>query len=129
MADQFPSLHGDPEAEIAQRSPDGADGHHWLKDFVYRIRRGEVFDHDRLDHAANLAGTVQAAIQAGVHPKGEPEFLGSRPHPTAPDNYVLTYAVPVVPAVADTEPETTVTPTQVAPKTAAAATGTEPPTE
>lgn len=113
MSEQHPALDGDPEAEIARRSPDGADGHHWIKEFVYRILPGHRFDPDAMDHTANLAGTAQAAIQAGVRPKGMPVFLGARPHETAPDNIVLGYAVPVVPAVTDTEPETTVTPTQI----------------
>jgi hypothetical protein len=113
MADQHPSLHGDDEAEIAQRSADGSDGHHWFKQFVHRVPPGHSFDPDRMDHTANLAGTVQAAVQNGVHPKGDPVFVGCEAHPTAPDNHVLTYAVPVVPAAVDTRAETTLTPTQV----------------
>jgi hypothetical protein len=99
--------------EIAKRAPDGSDGHHWFKELIYRVRRGQVLDLARFDHTANLAGAVQAAVQNGLHTKGEPFFVGARPHEIAPDNHVLTYAVPVVPAAADTEPETTVTPTDV----------------
>jgi hypothetical protein len=98
---------------VADRSPDGGDGRHWFKEFVHRVLPGHRFDPDTMDHTANLAGAVQAAIQAGVHPKGDPWFVGSRPHETAPDNHILTYAVPAVPSIGDTEPETTVTPTQV----------------
>lgn len=113
MSEQHPALDGEPEYEIARRSPDGAEGHHWLRDLVYRILPGHHFDPDAMDHTANLAGAAQAAIQAGVRPKGMPFFVGVRPHETAADNVVLTYAVPVVPAVTDTDPGSTVTPTQI----------------
>lgn len=113
MTEQHPALDGEPEYEIARRSPDGAEGHHWLRDLVYRILPGHHFDPDAMDHTANLAGAAQAAIQAGVRPKGMPFFVGARPHETAADNVVLTYAVPVVPAVTDTDPGSTVTPTQI----------------
>lgn len=113
MNEQHPSLDGDIEQEIARRSPDGADGHHWFRELVHRILPGHHFDPDTMDHTANLAGAAQAAIQAGVHPKGAPFFVGARPHETAPDNVVLTYAVPVVPSVIDKDPESTVTPTMI----------------
>ena len=113
MSEQHPALDGEPEYEIARRSPDGAEGHHWLRDLVYRILPGHHFDPDAMDHTANLAGAAQAAIQAGVRPKGMPFFVGVRPHETAAGNVVLTYAVPVVPAVTDTDPGSTVTPTQI----------------
>lgn len=113
MSEQHPALDGEPEYEIARRSPDGAEGHHWLRDLVYRILPGHHFDPDAMDHTANLAGAAQAAIQAGVHPKGMPFFAGARPHESAPDNVILTYAVPVVPSVTDKDPDSTVTPTQI----------------
>jgi hypothetical protein len=113
VSQQHPSLHGDDEGEIAQRSADGSDGSWWFKEFVHRTPRGQQFDQDALDHTANLAGTVQAAVQNGVHPKAMPEFIGSRPYPGAAGNHILTYAVPAVPSAVDRESQTTITPTQV----------------
>jgi len=113
VSEQHPALDGDIEAEIARRSPDGGEGHHWLRELVHRILPGHHFDPDTMDHTANLAGAAQAAIQAGVHPKGLPFFAGCRPHESAPDNVVLTYAVPVVPSITDNEPASTVTPTMI----------------
>jgi len=113
VSEQHPALDGESEKEIARRSPDGAEGHFWLRELVHRILPGYHFDPDTMDHTANLAGAAQAAIQAGVHPKGEPFLAGVRPHETAPANVILTYAVPVVPAVIDKDPDSTVTPTQI----------------
>lgn len=108
---QFPSLDGDPEREIAQRTEAGSVGHWFRKVFTVHNRahtRGLPLDHEM--HRTNYGAVLQAAIQQGLHPKDVPELESEADHPTDPNSTDLTYRVQVVPAVADEEPETTLTP-------------------
>lgn len=109
---QFPSLDGDLEAEIAQRTePDTSDS--WFR-HVFTVHNrahtvGLPEDHDV--HLANHVAVLQRALQQGLHPKAQPELESEEPCPSDPVNHTnLTYRVQVVPAVADTDPFTTVTP-------------------
>lgn len=98
---QFPSLSGDVEAEVAERSQDveapKADEH--LK--VYVVQRnpeGDDFDEDM--HRRNIDAMRQSAILQGLRPTGDGRFVGAEDGDD--DGSVrLTYALPVVPAVVD----------------------------
>lgn len=108
---QFPSLDGDPETEIAQRTEPDTDGDWFRKVFTVHNRahtRGLDAGHET--HVSNFTGVVQAALQQGLHPKDLPELESEEEHPFDPNHTNLTYRVRVVPAVNDHEPETTVTP-------------------
>lgn len=114
MSRQFPSLHGDPDGEVAQRSPDGGVGDVFRRVFTVPDRShtpGLPIDHE--SHLSRLTETVADAVRRGLHPKGDPEFDGETPHPTAPNNTNLTYSVHVVPAAVDNDPTTTATPATV----------------
>ena len=96
----------DPGLEVAKRSADGADGTRHVKEFVVL---GAGLAEDGPQHAPNKIGTLQQAIQHGLHPRGEVTFDGAE---TLHDgvSQLLRYSVEVVPAAADSEPEKTSTP-------------------
>lgn len=109
---QFPSLDGRPAAEVAQRTEGPTDGD-WFRKVLTVHNRAHTWglgpDHPM--HHPNFSGVLQSALQNGLHPKGVPELESEQPHPTDPTRHTdLTYRVRVVPAVADEEPETTITP-------------------
>jgi len=109
---QFPSLDGDSDAEVAQRTEADTDGDWFRKVFTVHDRawtRELAADH--WAHEPNLGATLQAAIQQGLHPKGVPELASETSHSYDPHTVELTYRVKVVPAVSDDDPESTVTPT------------------
>jgi len=109
---QFPSLDGDPEAEVAQRTEADTDGLWFRHVFTVHNRAhtlGLPEDHDI--HLANHVAVIQRALQQGLHPKAQPVLESEEPCPSDPVNHTnLTYRVRVVPAVADDDPFTTVTP-------------------
>lgn len=109
---QFPSLDGDLEAEVAQRTEPDTDGSWFRRVFTVHNRAhttGLPEDHEI--HAANRTAVIQQALQQGLHPKAQPELESEEPCPSDPANHTnLTYRVQVVPAVADTDPWSTVTP-------------------
>lgn len=121
---QFPSLDGDPGAEVNQRTAeDNSTGDVFRKVFTVHNRSHTLgLPKDHWVHWQNAVAVLQDAIQRGLHPKGVPVLVDEQPHPTAPGNTNLTYEVPVTPAVSDTEPHTTVTPSHlVSPELYAAA--------
>lgn len=108
---QFPSLDGEPEAEVAQRTEAPTEGNWFRRVFTIHNRNHTPdlpVEHEH--HFANLHAVLQDALQRGLHPKAAPELESEQPHPTDPNSTDLTYRVQVVPAVADQHPETTVTP-------------------
>lgn len=109
---QFPSLDGDLEAEVAQRTEPDTDGSWFRHVFTVHNRAhttGLPDDHEV--HRANFVAVIQRALQQGLHPKAQPELESEEPCPSDPKNHTnLTYRVKVVPAVADTDPYSTVTP-------------------
>lgn len=108
---QFPSLDGDPEAEVAQRTEPDTEGSWFRKVFTVHNRAHTVgLPEDHEIHRNNYVGVLQAALQQGLHPKSEPELVSEEPHPSDPNHTNLTYQVQVVPAVADDDPGSTVTP-------------------
>lgn len=112
---QFPSLDGQPETEIAQRTEAATGGRWYRRVFTVHNRahtRGLPADHE--SHRPNMSGTLQSALQQGLHPKGLPELESETDHPSDRNSTDLTYRVLVVPAVTDEEPETTVTPAALA---------------
>ena len=111
---QFPSLDGDNESEVAQRTEPDTDGDWFRKVFTVHNRahtKGLGADHPH--HLTNFVAVLQAALQQGLHPKRAPEFESETDHPTDANSTNLTYRVHVVPAVADLHPETTVTPSSL----------------
>lgn len=96
-----------PEAEVAKRSADGADGTRHVKEFV--VLGATIGDEDGPDHAPNKLATLQEAIQRGLHPRGDVTFDGVE---TLHDGVsrLLRYSVETVPASMDSEPENTTTP-------------------
>lgn len=108
---QFPSLDGDPESEVAQRTEPDTSGDWFRKVFTVHNRhhtKGLPEDHEY--HRTNFVSVLQAALQQGLHPKRAPELESEEPHPSDPNSTNITYRVHVVPSVADEHPETTVTP-------------------
>lgn len=110
---QFPSLDGDPAAEVAQRTEPDTDGNWFRKVFTVHNRAyTKGLDGRHPFHLTNFVAVLQSALQQGLHPKAAPELEAETDHYDG-ENTNLTYRVPVVPAVADTHPETTVTPSNL----------------
>lgn len=112
---QFPSLDGNPEAEVAQRTEPETDGSWFRRIFTVHNRhhtRGLAPDHE--SHVTNFGQVLQQALQQGLHPKAAPELESEEDHPSDKNSTNLTYRVQVVPSVADEHPETTVTPSNLA---------------
>jgi len=106
---QHPAKAGEPETEVDERSADGSDGMRFVKQFVVLAARWNDEDYQ---HEANRAGTVNEAIQRGLHPRGKVSFDGGEEHPDGL-SLVLTYSVDTVPASVDHHPEDTTTPRAV----------------
>jgi len=112
---QFPSLDGNPAAEVAQRTEPETEGDWFRKVFTVHNRAHTMgLPEDHEIHQSNFIGTLQAALQQGLHPKSQPELESEEPHPFDPNHTNLVYRVQVVPAVADDDPGTTVTPSTLA---------------
>lgn len=109
---QFPSLDGYPEAEVAQRTEPDTEGNWFRHVFTVHNRAHTVgLPEDHEVHLANHIAVLQRALQQGLHPKAQPELESEEPSLSDPVNHTdLTYRVQVVPAVADDDPYTTVTP-------------------
>lgn len=106
---QHPAKAGEPEVEVDERTADGADGMRFVKEFVVLARQwGDSED----EHTANKAGTVNEAIQRGLHPRGDVSFDGSEEHADG-KSLALTYSVETVPASVDHNPQDTTTPRDV----------------
>lgn len=95
-----------PEAEVAKRSADGAEGTRHVKDFVVL---GNDLGEDGPGHDPNKLAVLQEAIQRGLHPRGDVSFDGSELLGDGVST-LLRYSVEVVPAAMDAEPEKTTTP-------------------
>ena len=108
-ARQHPAKAGEPETEVDERSADGSDGMRFVKQFVVLAARWNDEDYQ---HEANRAGTVNEAIQRGLHPRGKVKFDGGEAHPDGL-SLVLTYSVDTIPASVDHHPEDTTTPRAV----------------
>lgn len=108
-AQQHPAKSGEPEAEVDERTADGADGMRFVKEFVVLARQwGDSDD----EHTANKAGVVNEAIQRGLHPRGDIRFDGATDHDDGA-SLTLTYSVETIPASVDHHPEDTTTPRDV----------------
>lgn len=117
---QFPSLDGHPEAEVAQRTEVPTEGSWFRKTFtVHNRAHTRGLDPLHESHLTNFGAVLTEAIQRGLHPKDFPELESEEDHPWEKNTTNLTYRVQVVPAVTDTEPQTTVTPAVLAQAVAA----------
>lgn len=113
-AEQFPSEYGETGLEVAARSADQDDepSEVWVKEIVigppvpgyWPPENGADSEHD-----ANKALVLNQAIQQGVHPHGDVEYVGCEVHADG-ISLVLTYQVPVVPAHVDPQTPDTLTP-------------------
>lgn len=110
-AKQFPAKAGAPEAEVDERSADGAEGTRHVKEFVVLSAHWPGTGEEEA-HAANRAAVVNEAIQRGLHPRGDVSFDGSAEHGDGVST-VLTYSVETVPASVDHTPQDTTTPRDV----------------
>lgn len=111
MAEQFPAIDGDVQGEIEQRTVDGTDEGRFVKVFVV----DREVDETSAMHAMNAVGVVQEAAQRGLHPKGDVFLVDTRViRDQRSVSTELTYAVDVTPASVDHEPDTTVTPSDLA---------------
>ncbi|GGW98731.1 hypothetical protein [Streptomyces chartreusis] len=108
-AKQHPAKAGEPEVEVDERTADGAEGMSFVKEFV--VLASQWTDEDDA-HDANKAGTVNEAIQRGLHPRGDVSFDGSVEHRDG-KSLTLTYSVETVPASVDHNPADTTTPRDV----------------
>lgn len=122
LTDQFPAVDGTVaglHAEVAQRSADGSDGDTYFK--VVSVA-GSTIPDDHPMHRANAGGVLQEAIQRGLHPRGDVYLVDKVVHDdplnasgTRRSQYTdLRYAVQVIPASIDTEPELATLPRDVA---------------
>lgn len=102
---QFPSLHGQPGVEIAERSSDvtSRTSKRHRKVFVV-YTDGLDFDPADFDHAPNFNATRQYMLDHGLRPLGDVEFTGAEAYDAR--NTALTYEVEAVPAAVATSPET-----------------------
>ncbi|MEQ3538753.1 hypothetical protein WHI96_07965 [Pseudonocardia tropica] len=126
-AEQFPSLHGDVGAEIAQRTP-GETVDQTLDQPETKPETAEVFrktfvvagqvGREHPMHADNARRVLDEAIQRGLHPTAEAELVDVEEIPEVRGGFTtrLTYTCEVVPAVVDHEANETVTAGAVAPE-------------
>ncbi|MEU9819202.1 hypothetical protein ACIGG9_16075 [Pseudonocardia alni] len=111
--EQHPALKGNPAEEVQDRTPDGeTSGLHYRKAYVVL----GTFGDDHPVHEQNRSAVHNEAIQRGLHPKAVARLVGTEE--SAPDRRgnvtsTLTYEVEVVPAVIDTEHQTTVAPSDI----------------
>lgn len=110
---QHPALDGDIQGEIEHRTPEPTGDGVFTKTFSVGVI-GLPDDHPI--HLANAGGVIQDAIQRGLHPKGDVMLVASEEHDDGRRSQYtnLTYQVPVVPAVVDTDAASTVTPQMIA---------------
>lgn len=116
MSEQFPSIEGDVEREIAERSADGAEGLIYYKVFRAQGDQAAFADEANPVHKDNKAAVLQEALNRGLHPKEEP-FLANVELNSVNRRGVETcdvrYGVEVEPAVIDVNhPEDTVEPAE-----------------
>lgn len=99
---QFPSLVGQPEVEVAQRSTDvqatGTSKHRK----TYVLLR-EQYNARTFDHVPNINATRQFMLDYGLRPVGDVKFAGSERHPDGV-SVRLHYEGEAVPAVVATAP-------------------------
>lgn len=105
---QHPALDGDIQGEIEHRSPEPTDEGMFTKTFSVGAI-GIADDHPW--HVANAGSVIQEAVQRGLHPKGDVVLVATEEHDNGPRSKWtdLTYQVPVVPAIVDHDPASTVT--------------------
>jgi len=105
---QHPALDGDVQGEIEHRTPEPTDEGVFTKKFSVGAI-GIADDHPW--HLANAGGVIQEAVQRGLHPKGDVVLVSTEEHDNGPRSRWtdLTYQVPVVPAIVDHDPGTTIT--------------------
>ena len=78
-----------------------------------------VLDHPM--HLRNAVAVIQDAVQRGLHPKGDVVLAEQSEHDEPRSKFTdLTYVVPVVPAIVDTDAASTVTPQDIAASVAVA---------
>jgi hypothetical protein len=115
---QHPALDGDVQGEIEHRTPETTAEGMFTKTFSVGAI-GIADDHPW--HVANAGGVIQEAVQRGLHPKGDVVLIATEEHDDGRRSQYtdLTYQVPVVPAIVDHDPGSTITQHQIAEAVAA----------
>lgn len=104
---QFPSLAGQPNVEVAERSADVSRGSSKVHRKVFRVfTAGLEFDAASFDHQPNFTATRQYMIDHGLRPLGDVSFVGAEAYDGK--NTDLTYQVEAVPAAIDDTADITV---------------------
>lgn len=100
---QFPSLNGQTNVEIAGRSTDVDQRTSSKHRKVFRVFHGkDVFDRDLFDHAPNFNATRQFMLDNGLRPVGDVTLASVEDFDAM--NVDLTYEVEAIPAVIATDP-------------------------
>lgn len=109
-AQQFPSLRGEPEVEVAERSADNdKPSMRFVKQFVIKVVGDtEAWLAEEETHVGHKLRVLEEAIQRGLHAKGDVKFEGAEDHWDKVSK-VLTYSVKTVPAAVDSKAVTTMT--------------------
>jgi hypothetical protein len=99
---QFPSLAGQPDVEVAERSADvhKASSSRHIKVFV----APPGFVVEGYDHTANFTATRQYMMGLGLRPDGDVEFDGASENVDGV-SVDLTYSVAAIPAVIAVDPD------------------------
>lgn len=105
----FPSLHGEPEVEIAKRTSDRQSGEDTRFRKRFLVQKEANVLSDESTHPRNFVSVVEQAIQQGLHPQGVPTFDGTEDHPSGQSVY-LDYSVEVIPAAVDDNPNDAMSP-------------------
>lgn len=93
---EFPSLHGQPAVEVAERTVDDADQGKNVHRKVFVLLAREVGDD--FDHEPNKGATLRYMLQNGLRPTGDVTFNGFENLPDG-KSIALIYTVPAVPAI------------------------------
>lgn len=118
VTEQHPALGGDVQGEIEHRTPEPTGEGVFTKTFSVGVIS---IPDDHPMHLANAGGVIQEAVQRGLHPKGDVMLVAAEEHDYGRRHQYtdLTYQVPVVPAIIDTDAAGTVTPQMIAEEAAA----------
>lgn len=102
---QFPSLAGQPNIEVSERSDDVSAKVSKKHRKVFRLfTAGFDFIEDQFDHAPNKTATRQYMLDHGLRPVGDVSYVGAEPFDEK--NTDLTYEVEAVPAAVAKDPAT-----------------------
>lgn len=102
---EFPSLVGEPEVEVAERSQDETadEADTFRKDFVLLKSEYDLGDKEAI-HAANEDAVRQILMQNGLRPEQATITHRTKKHPDGA-SIIITYRAKAVPAAVTNDPE------------------------